>query len=212
MFYAQAQTVLTQTVGTSAFQVVTSREVKANELVARALEKEIDDSLIQVSSDSAVRVLTEVAIFREAQTLAAIKLSESELNELSDMVRKRLQKSSEWKKMEIADSELKSWVERKKVAGDFLKLKAATLAPIVTEQEIQEYYEKNRVKFGSTPLEDQKANIRLYLQKENQRKRVQEWVSALRTKYQIRNDVAEVKSEVEAISGGQRTDTPPPRK
>ncbi len=188
---AVSQPVLTQTVGTSAFQVVTTREVRANEMVARALEREIDDTLVQVSPTAADHVLTEIAVFREAQSLAAIKIEDRELQDLVQVVRKRLEKSREWKKLDVSEAELKTWVERKKVSTEFIRLKAGTLAPIVTDQEIQEYYDKNRVKFGSTPLESQKANIKIFLQKENQKQRVQEWVQALRTKYQIRNDFSE---------------------
>ncbi len=193
-----AQTTLTQTVGTSAFQVVTSREVKATEMIAKSLEKEMKDNVnLQLSHEGAGRTLFEIAIYRESQSLAAIKPDADEIANLVSVVKTRLAKNLEWKKLDITDAEIKTWVERKKVATEYMKLKASSLTTIVTDQEIRDYYEKNRVKFGSTPLEDQKANIKLFLQKESQKLRVQEWMSALRTKYQIRNDLADIGAESE---------------
>ncbi len=192
---SQAQGVLTQTVGTAAFQVVTTREVKALELISRALEKEMKDSVLQISQDNASRTLFELAIYREAQTLSAITLEPEELRSLVTSVRNKLQKNSDWKRLDVTDEELKTWVERKKIASDYLKLKGSSLTAIVTDQEIQDYYDKNRVKFGSTPIGDQKSNIRLFLQKESQQKRIQDWLNALKIKYQIRNDLADLGTE-----------------
>lgn len=192
---SQAQGVLTQTVGTSAFQVVTTREVKALELISRALEKEMKDSALQISQDNASRTLFELAIYRESQTLSAIMLEPEELKSLAASIKSKLQKNPDWKKLDVTDEELKTWVERKKIASDYLKLKGSSLTAIVTDQEIQDYYDKNRVKFGSTPIGDQKSNIRLFLQKESQQKRIQDWLNALKIKYQIRNDLADLGSE-----------------
>jgi hypothetical protein len=189
---AKAEAVISQTIGTSAFQVVTSREVKAMELISRSLEKEMKNSSFEISEDQANRVLFEIAIYRESQSLAALKANPDEISELVVTVKSRLQKNPDWKKLDVSDAELKNWVEREKVALDYMKLKASSLTTIITDQEIQDYYEKNRVKFGSTPLQDQKNNIRFYLQKESQKQRVQEWLAALKTKYQIRNDFADM--------------------
>ena len=180
-----APLVLTQTVGTSAFQVVTSREVQAMELVAQALEGETKTPLIELSGNAANRTLYEIAIYREAQSLAAIKEDPEVIAKLVASVQKRLQKKPEWKKLHVSESELKSWIERKKVASDYMKLKANSLTGIITDQEIQDYYTQNRVKFGSTPLEAQRDNIRLFLQKQSQKQRVREWMTALKSKYQI---------------------------
>lgn len=194
-WHTEAATVLTQTVGTSAYQVVTSREVKANDLIEMALAKEIRNQNVEISTDGPNRTLFEIAIFKEAQTLSAVKLEADELNTLVTAVKDRLQKNSDWKEIDPNENEIKTWVERKKTAHEFLKLKSSTLTSIVTEQEIQEYYDKNRVKFGSTPLADQKANIRLFLQKQSQQQRIKEWLGALKTKYQIKNDLTDIQSE-----------------
>jgi hypothetical protein len=199
--------ILTQTVGTSAFQVVTSREVKANELLSGALEKEMKIPVVEISQDSVVNTLFETAAFRESQSLSTIQIEADEIDSLVTLVKNRLQKNPEWKRLEVTDAELKSWVERKKISSEYLKLKASSLTTIVTDQEIQDYYEKNRVKFGSTPLEDQKSNIKLYLQKERQRQRIQEWMSALKTKYQIKNDLAELSSDLNKNTAEPKAET-----
>jgi hypothetical protein len=191
--FTHAENILTQTVGTSAFQIVTSREVKATELMGQALEKEtkIKEPSIEISKDSVWRTLFEIAIYRESQNLSAVKPNAADTDALVSTIKNYLQKNPEWKKLDVTDAELKGWVERKKVASEYLKLKSASLTAIVTDQEIQDYYEKNRVKFGSTPLAEQKNNIRYFLQKESQQQRIQEWLTALKTKYQIKNDLVE---------------------
>ena len=204
---AKAQTVLTQTVGTAAFQVVTSREVRANEMISRALEKEMKDPVLEISQDIASRALIEIAIYREAQSLSAVKLDHEEVSTLIAAVKNRLQKNPDWKKLEVTDDELKSWVERKKVSSEYMKLKSSSLTAIVTDQEIQDYYDKNRIKFGSTPLDDQRNNIRLFLQKDSQRQRIQEWMTALKTKYQIKNDLADLGTSMDSENKSQAIDS-----
>jgi hypothetical protein len=187
---------VTQTVGTSAFQVVTSREVKALEMIAHGLEKEMKDPALEISQDIASRALLEIAVYRESQNLSAVKVDAVEVQSLVATVKNRFKNNSDWKRLDVTDDELKTWVERKKVSSEYMKLKASSLTAIVTDQEIQDYYDKNRVKFGSTPIEDQRINIRLFLQKDSQRQRVQEWMSALKTKYQIRNDLADLGTDL----------------
>lgn len=191
-WFLKAETLLTQTVGTSAFQVVTSREVKATALISRALGKEMDDPSLEITQDTAGRTLIEIAVYRESQSLSAVKAESEELKSLVATLKGRLQKNAEWRRLEVSDDELKNWVERKKVANEYMKLKVSSLTVIVTDQEIKDYYDKNRIKFGSTPLEDQRDNIRLFLQKASQRQRIQEWITALKTKYQIRNDLVDL--------------------
>lgn len=197
--------VLTETVGTSAFQVVTSREVKASTFLNQALKSEMQDLLATSSANESNATLYEIAIFRESQSLGAVKLSAEELNRFVSQAQTRLQKNKDWKKLEVQDGELRQWVERKHVAETFLELKASSLTSIVTDQEIQEYYEKNRAKFGQTPLFEQKDNIRRFLQKESQKSRIQDWLTALKVKYQIRNDLMESSAKPETSKPG--TDT-----
>lgn len=181
--------IVTQTVGTSAFQVVTSREVKASELINKAMKSDLQEELKLIGSDEINSTLYEIAIFREAQSLAAAKTSAAELDTLVQTVKTRLQGNREWKRLEVQDHELKSWIERKRTAQSFLELKSGSLTSIVTDQEIQDYYEKNRAKFGSTPLSEQKETIRKFLQKESKTQRLQDWINALKVKYQVRNDL-----------------------
>lgn len=189
---AKAQTVVTQTVGTSAFQVVTSREVKASRLISQALKKELREDLSSSISDEVNSTLYEIAIFRESQTLSAVKIKPNELDALIQTAKNNLQGNREWKKLDVEDSELRSWIERKWSAQNFIELKSTSLTSIVTDQEIQDYYEKNRAKFGSTPLSEQKETIRKFLQKESKSQRVQDWIGALKVKYQVRNDLLQV--------------------
>lgn len=181
--------VLSQTVGTAAFQVVTSREVKASTILNQVLKSKTPENYQEISENDINQTLFELAIFRESQSLSAVKSSEVELATLVEETAALLEKRSDWKKLEASNLELKSWIERKRVAMTYFDLKMNSLIGIVTEDEIQQYFEKNRAKFGSTSFESQKESIRTFLQKQNQKTRIQEWVAALKVKYQVRNDV-----------------------
>lgn len=185
-----AQKLITQTVGTSAFQVVTSRDVKASAILNQILKNQAPANYQELSEDEVNRVLFEIAIFRESQNLSAVKLDESEIQTLVDEAQRKLKARADWKSLGASEAELKSWIERKRVAMTFFDLKVNSLIGIVTDDEIQQYYEKNRVKFGSSSFESQRESILLFLKKQNQKQRIADWVSALKTKYQVRNDLA----------------------
>jgi hypothetical protein len=186
--------VLSQTVGTAAFQVVTSREVKASNILNQVFKNKTPENYQELSENDINQTLFEVAIYRESQSLSAVKLSDEELKSLVQETLVGLRKRSDWIQLEASDFELKSWIERKKIAMTYFDLKMNSLIGIVTEDEIQQYFEKNRAKFGSTSFESQKESIRVFLQKQNQKLRIQEWVGALKVKYQVKNDVVTEKA------------------
>jgi hypothetical protein len=186
---AWAQKVMTQTVGTSAFQVVTSREVKASVMLDQVLKNKAPENYRELSNDEVNRVLFEMAIYRESQNLSAVKIDEVEFKALVSDVESRLKNRIDWKTLEVSAFELKNWLERKRVAMTFFDLKVNSLIGIVTEDEIKDYYDKNRVKFGSSSFESQKDSILLFLRKQNQKQRIEDWVSALKSKYQVRNSL-----------------------
>jgi len=166
--------------------------VKISSLLRQVLKTETRDWWPSSTfTQEAHATLLEIAIFREAQSLGAIKIEGSETERVLEKVKPQLQKTRDWKALDVSDVELRPWIERKMVADAFLDLKASSLTSIITDQEIQDYYERNRAKFGSTPLVDQKENIRRFLQKESRQQRLQEWFTALKVKYQIRNDLTD---------------------
>lgn len=193
-FFGWAQNskkILSQTVGTSAFQVITSRDVKASVILNQVLKKDAPENYQELSANDIDRTLFEFAVYRESESLSAVKLSEEDLSQLLSEIRPQLQKRADWKSLEPTESEIKAWLLRKKVAMTYFDLKVNSLLGIVTDEEIQSYFDRNRIKFGSTDLESQKNSIKLFLQKENQKQRIEDWVSALKVKYQIRNDLSQ---------------------
>ena len=190
-FAQNSKKILSQTVGTSAFQVVTSRDVKASTILSQVLKKNSPENYQELSADDVSRTLFEYAIFRESESLSAIKLEPTELDTLLSQIQPQLKKRSDWKALEASDAELKSWLLRKKVAMTYFDLKVNSLLGIVTDEEVQNYFDRNRIKFGSTSVESQKDSIKVYLQKENQKQRIEDWISALKVKYQVRNDLSQ---------------------
>lgn len=190
-FAQSPKKILSQTVGTSAFQVITSRDVKASIILNQILKKDTPENYQELSANDIDRTLFEFAVYRESESLSAVKLSDESLAHLLAEIRPQLQKRTDWNSLEPTEAEIRSWFLRKKVAMTYFDLKVNSLLGIVTDEEVQSYFDRNRIKFGSTDLESQKNSIKLFLQKENQKQRIEDWVSALKVKYQIRNDLSQ---------------------
>ena len=77
-------------------------------------------------------------------------------------------------------------VLRKLKAQSFLKFKTESLVVLVSDEEIKQYFQKNRVKFGSAPLEAVKENIRQYLVTQQIQDKLKEWFEILKRKYKVK--------------------------
>ncbi|MNY60610.1 hypothetical protein D3C86_1971860 [compost metagenome] len=58
---------------------------------------------------------------------------------------------------------------------------------IITDQEAQAYYDKNRIKFGSMPFSNFKENIKTFLAQQQLEERLRSWFEVIKRKYKVRN-------------------------
>ena len=56
----------------------------------------------------------------------------------------------------------------------------------VTEHDVKNYYEKNRLKFGNTPLVQVKPQIKDFLSQELLQERLKDWFEILKRKYRVK--------------------------
>lgn len=198
-FSSLAATVVTQTVGQVSDQVITSREVQISMVIENILfpSKEPVKGLVeirpgQVAFRGAVTsVLLESVLALEAENFSVANVSESEL--ATDLLRieKVVSGKAYWTSLEVSSAELKRLTVRKLTAKSFLKFKTNSMTSIVTDQDVQVYYDKNRAKLGGMPFESFKENIRTFLAQQQLEERIRSWFEVIKNKYKVRNFIAE---------------------
>lgn len=197
---ADAATLVTQTVGQVSDHIVTSREVQISMAIEGVLfpsPKAPPKSLNETRPGSpdfrsaVTAVLLEAVVALEAENFNVASLSPEEINAAVVQVEKTTAGRAYWNELEVSAQELKTFTTRKLMAKSFLKFKTSSMAGIITDQEAQDYYERNRVKFGSSSFESFKENIKTYLAQQQLEERIRSWFEVIKRKYRVRAFVAE---------------------
>ncbi len=197
---SQGATVVTRTVGQVADHVVTSREVQITAVIEGLLfppAKKEGSKLVEVrlSDDDFNKKLTstllETVVAMEAENFSVGALTESEVNAAVSAVEKAVSGKAYWNELEVSGKELKKLVRRKLEAKSFLKFKSTSMSGIISDQEAQAYYEKNRAKFGSLPFASLKVNIKTFLAQQQLEERLRSWFEVIKRKYKVRHFLSE---------------------
>ncbi len=205
-----SMTLLSRIVGEVGEHTVTSREVRINDAVERALaemspglvSEKISEPSVAVQVNSILsggekrfpaevgRVLDEWVVYLEAKSLTAQPASKSDIAAAIKAVQEFWTGKNTWQELEVANDELREMIERKITAKGFVKLKNdPNLAPI-SDDEALAYYRKNRLRFGSLPFSSFRDSIKAFLVKSQTERRLAEWREVLRRKYKVRNLIA----------------------
>lgn len=195
---ASAATLVTETVGQVSDYVVTSREVQISMAVGHVLFADKGKTALpelrpgQAEFTSAVtQVLLELVVALEAENFNVAAVSDSEVQEALSKIERAVAGKSYWAQIEPTAAEVKRFTIRKLAAKSFLKFKTNSMTGIITDQEAQAYYEGNRAKFGSSPFEGFKENIKTFLAQQQLEERIRSWFEVIKRKYKVRNFVAE---------------------
>lgn len=195
---ASAATLVSETVGQVSDRVVTSREVQISMAIGSVLfPDEKGAALTEVRpggaqfSKAVTQVLLELVVALEAENFNVAAVSEAELKEALAKIEKGLAGKALWNQVEPSASEIKSIASRKLIAKSFLKFKTNSMTGIVTDQEALAYYNENRAKFGSSPFEDFRENIKTFLAQQQLEERLRSWFEVIKRKYKVRSLVAE---------------------
>jgi len=186
---------VTKVVGQVADRVVTSREVRLNIILEKAVTGSRTPVLQDVDSEpfrkEVSQVLLEWMVFLEAQAFAAADVGVDERKaaeeKLSDLLKNSTDVSAEWKSLSPTTAEKESLLLRKLRAKKFIRFKTDSAFVTVTEREALSYFQKNRVKFGSLPFEKFKESIKTFLSQRQADERLKEWFRILQKKYQVRH-------------------------
>lgn len=184
---------VTKVVGSVGDYFLTSREVIAGRYIEKVLFPSNQNSEIATQLDTPLfsrqmtSALLERVVSMEAENFSVSKVEEAELKEAVQKVQKTLTSEKGWTSLQIVDLELKDWVERKIRAKKFLKYKTESATLGVTDEEVKEYFDKNRYKFGNLPLQSFQDSIKSFLIKQQMEERLKEWFEILKKKYKVRN-------------------------
>jgi hypothetical protein len=179
-------------------RVVTSREVNISYFVESVLygKKGLPPkSFLPVKSRRFSRevtaVLIEWVVYLESKGFEATKVAKGDEQAALKRFSQASKKNALWKKLGVTEQELKSLVSRKLQAKKFVRFKVDSSVVPITDDEVKEYFEQNRLKFGNLPFENFKENIRNFLSRQQVDRRLKDWFDVLQTKYKVSNFVSE---------------------
>lgn len=192
LFPTHAATVVSESVGQAGEYVITAREVQISATIDQVLAGKSPSGLEIRTLESDFRnavanVLLEVVVAMEAENFNVGTVPPDELNGALARIDKSLSGKSFWTRLEATPEEVKKFTARKLVAKNFLKFKSNSMVGIITDQEAQAYYDKNRIKFGSMPFASFKENIKTYLAQQQLEERLRSWFEVIKRKYKVRN-------------------------
>lgn len=132
----------------------------------------------------------EWAIAIDAKTFSENAQVKTEIPKWSQKVQEAWSARPEWKRLAPSQEEVRAILERKLIAREVIKLKTDSSLVPVTDNEAEDYFKKNRLKFGTMPFAAFRENIKSYLVKTQTERRLKDWVETLSRKYKFRNYLA----------------------
>lgn len=190
---ASPSELLSYTLGQVLDEVVTSRDVVAAHYIDQLLSqrspikelKTTDDSFSGHVSD----FLQEWVIYLESREFDVAVVTDNEVLKAMIIVKTRGRHHIHWKKLQLTDGELKKFLRRKLQASKFSRFKSESSKIPIMDREAAKYFENNREKFKGASFENSKTKIKESLRENRRKKRLQEWLEILRTKYGVRENL-----------------------
>jgi hypothetical protein len=187
-----SERLISETLGIVNKEVLASREMILSSLLENALNKIITG--IPADKEEKIQavntLLLDKMVYLEAQDLGFKDFEKDEAERLVNSLEKTLQ-DAEIKVYKYQKEELRSYAERKLIIRNFLKSKSGSFVSLLNDQDIQSYFDKNRLRFGSMPFAQMKENIRAFLTQQQREERLIAWIEVLKKKYGARNYLVE---------------------
>lgn len=195
---ANAQTIVSQSVGTVGEQVVTSREVQMSILVSKVLgdkrSQEFKDEELVVGatafSKAVSQVLLEQVFYNEGEGFSFSDLSSEDIKKERQKLQ-TLAKNPLWIRVNPSSDEIDKVLLRKLKASAFFKFKADTFRGTVSDSEVRSYFDSNKGKFGSGNFDLFKDNIKMFLVQQQAQERMRSWFELIKRKHKVRNFIAD---------------------
>lgn len=177
--------------------VVTSREVLISNIIDQFLlmgpqKKTKDHShwILKLGTDEfenkLAQTMLEILVKLEAESFSVGQVVIAEQKAEVQNLKDGLKDWKEWQLLEVSDSEVEQMVLRKKTVKNFLNFKTESSGVVVSEEDIKNYYDKNRVKFGNAPLAQFKDNIKELLSRQQLEEKLKDWFELLKRKHRVK--------------------------
>lgn len=192
---------ISESVGSIRQEILTLREA----VMSSFAEKPIANTLLSVPQTKEEKIqavntlLLDRMVEAEALNLGFKDIDAKEVFRIVLSLEKELSGAS-IKAYRFQVDELKTMVERKLIVRNFLKSKTESFVSLLSEQDLQSYYDKNRLRFGSMPLIQMKENIRAYLSQKQKEERLVSWIEVLKRKYKAKNYLIEGQKDADAAA------------
>ncbi|MEK3743116.1 peptidylprolyl isomerase [Brevibacillus sp. FSL K6-0770] len=147
-------------------------------------QHELYEQMKKESGASVMSDLVAIELCRQEGAAQGITVSEQEVDAKVNPIKDKL-KTPEKFQQYLKEKNFTNEKElRERIKMILLRDKLLEKAYPVTDEQIKEYYEKNKEKLGK-PLEEARPEIAEKLQDRNKRKNVDEWITQLKKKYNV---------------------------
>lgn len=171
---------ITQSIAQVGDHLLTSRELELNAQIEKILFGTATDT--QPVSEKLQSVILEYVVYLEAKSFDATQIADTE-NRSS--IKKVIDKKSEIKG-KPTDAEIEEIVRVKLISKEFIRFKTSSSMVPVSDEEAQNYFDRNRAKFAQFGFEHFKDNIKRFLAQEESQRRLKDWFEILQKKHKIR--------------------------
>lgn len=198
----KSKDVVTRAVGQVADHVVTSREVILSGVIERwlyAIEDRPSQTLRQAEKASwfldadseefraqLSRTMLDIMVTLEAENLSVAEVKAATVQLQSTRFMIDFAAFPEWKKLGPTQAEVHMLIQRKLRSRAFLQFKTETSGVLVSDEDAQQYFEKNRLKFGNYPFSQFRKSIKELLAQQRLESRLKDWFEVLKKKYRVR--------------------------
>ncbi|MGM0714933.1 SurA N-terminal domain-containing protein [Brevibacillus parabrevis] len=147
-------------------------------------QHELYEQMKKESGASVMSDLVAIELCRQEGAAQGITVSEQEVDAKVNPIKDKL-KTPEKFQQYLKEKNFTNEKElRERIKMILLRDKLLEKAYPVTDEQIKEYYEKNKEKLGKS-LEEARPEITEKLQERNKRKNVDEWITQLKKKYNV---------------------------
>lgn len=185
---------LSRTSGTVGEHIITSRDVKISYFTELAFKKKAFEYVDEKStrfSQVISEALLEWMLFLESQAIRSEDVGAQERQkfeqDLNGLIRGKEDAANYWKKLEVTADEKRQFIDRKLRAKKLLQFRSQSSFVSVTDRDALNYYQQNKIKFGTAPFDKLKDNIKSFMEQQNAEARLKDWLTILQKKYNVKH-------------------------
>jgi hypothetical protein len=167
-------------------------------LVYRSLQRFKDGERYSMAFEAGeeLKKTVQKVVFEEMAFLEMKELGFSEVPRSAaekTVIDRKKKNPQDWKEIlrrfNLSESAAINRIHRTLQVERFLQRKVDTLTPVVTDAEIEKYFQQNEARFRGSSLEQLKPSISLLLKKQYAQKGLEDWIKFLKEKYHVQSQL-----------------------